>query len=120
VAKAAKFMKAGGYVGIGLAAGAATMRINEVCRTGSAEDCRQVQFSEGGKLSGNVIGGVTAGVVTGKVTLKYCAGIALKTRGLGGIVCALILSGGTASVGGNIGAKLGEASGELIHEATTP
>lgn len=120
VAKAAKFMKAGGYVGIGLAAGAATMRINEVCRTGSAEDCRQVQFSEGGKLSGNVIGGVTAGVVTGKITLKYCAGIALKTRGLGGVVCALILSGGTASVGGNIGAKFGEAGGELIYEVTTP
>jgi len=120
VARAARFMQAGGYVGIGLATGASTMRINEVCRTGTDEECRKVKLIEGGKLAGNVGGSAIAGAYAAPVTMEYCAGLALKTRGIGGVICVLVLSGATASVGGNLGSKALESAGEIIYEATTP
>lgn len=119
VARAAKFMRAGGYVGIGLASGAATMRINEVCRTGSDEECRKVKFTEGGKLTGNIIGGMAGGAMAKGVTVEYCIGIAVRTRGVGGLLCALILNGAATSLGGNIGAKGLEPMGEILYEATS-
>lgn len=120
VARASKFMQAGGYVGIGLATGAASMRINEVCRTGTDEQCQKVKFIEGGKLAGNVGGSAITAAFATPVTMEYCAGVALKTRGIGGALCVLVLSGVTASAGGNAGSKIAESTAEVIYEATTP
>jgi hypothetical protein len=119
VSRAAKFMQAGGYVGIGLATGAAGMRINKVCRTGTDEQCQKVKFIEGSKLAGNV--GVTAAATTytAPITMEYCAGVALRTRGIGGAICVLIISGATASIAGNTGSKLGDSVGEILYEANT-
>lgn len=119
VSRAAKFMLAGGYVGIGLAAGAAGMRINEVCRTGTDEQCQKVKFIEGSKLAGNVAVTAAATTYTAPITMEYCAGVALRTRGIGGAICVLIISGGTASIAGNTGSKLGDVVGEIIYEANT-
>lgn len=59
VARASKYIKAGGYVAIGLGAGSAAMKIHEACRTGREEECRQAKYVQGSKLSGNVAGGMS-------------------------------------------------------------
>ncbi|WP_338802197.1 hypothetical protein V9L13_08610 [Pseudomonas sp. RSB 5.4] len=119
VARAAKFMQIGGYVGIGLATGAATLRINEVCRTGTDQECQKVKFIEGSKLAGNVGTTLAATTYTAPLTMEYCAGVALKTRGIGGVICVLVISGATASVAGNTGSKIGDVVGEIVYEATS-
>ncbi|WP_054054486.1 hypothetical protein [Pseudomonas nunensis] len=119
VAKAAKYMQAGGYVGIGLAASAASMRINEVCRAGMEEPCRKVKYIQGGKLAGNVGGAAIATAYTAPLTMEYCAGVALRTRGIGGVICVLLISGATASLSGNAGSKAAEATAETLYEAAT-
>lgn len=120
VARAAKYMKAGGYLGIGLATGAAGMRINEVCRTGTEKECRKVKFTEGGKLLGTVGGGVAAGIVSTQL-MKYglCAAVGVETFGVGGVVCALIVAGSTASIVGNGAGHEAEILGEALYELTT-
>ncbi|MFJ2366169.1 hypothetical protein ACIPIN_21100 [Pseudomonas sp. NPDC087697] len=120
VARAAKYMKAGGYLGIGLATGAAGMRIDEVCRTGTERECRKVKFTEGGKLLGTVGGGVAAGIVSTQL-MKYglCAAVGVETLGVGGVVCALIVAGSTASIVGNGAGHEAEILGEALYELTT-
>lgn len=118
VARAAKYMQAGGYVGIGLATAAASMRINEVCRAGADEPCRKVKYIEGAKLAGNVGGAAIATTYTAPITMEYCAGVALKTRGIGGVICVLVISGAAASAGGNAGSKAVESAAEVLYEAT--
>lgn len=120
VARAAKYMKAGGYLGIGLATGAAGMRIDEVCRTGTEKACRKVKFTEGGKLLGTVGGGVAAGIVSTQL-MKYglCAAVGVETFGVGGVVCALIVAGSTASLVGNGAGHEAEILGEALYEFTT-
>ncbi|WP_415769840.1 hypothetical protein [Pseudomonas sp. LB3P38] len=121
VARAAKYMKAGGYVGIGLAIGAAGMRVEEVCRAGNAEKCTQSKYVEGGKLTGSISGGVAAGYAAKKL-MNYgvCAAIGLETAGVGGIVCALIVSGAVASVTGTAGSEIGGEVGEKLFEISRP
>lgn len=119
VARAAKYMQAGGYIGIGLATSAASMRISEVCRAGKEEPCRKVKFIEGGKLAGNVGGAAIATTYTAPLTMEYCAGVALRTRGIGGVICVLLISGATASLSGNAGSKAAEATAEILYEAAT-
>lgn len=121
VSRAVKYLKAGGYVGIGLAMGAAAMRVDEACRSGSKDECSQARFVEGGKLAGSISGGVAAGYVASSV-LKYgvCAAIGVETLGVGGIVCALLVSGAVASATGTKGSEIGGEIGEKIYEFTQP
>jgi hypothetical protein len=116
-----KYLKAGGYVGIGLAMGAAAMRVDEACRSGSEDECSQARFVEGGKLAGSISGGVAAGYVASSA-LKYgvCAAIGVETLGVGGIVCALLVSGAVASATGTKGSEIGGEIGEKIYELTQP
>lgn len=119
VSRAAKYMKAAGYVGIGLATAAASMRINEVCRAGADEPCRKVKYIEGAKLTGNVGGAAIATTYTAPITMEYRAGVALKTRGIGGVICVLVISGAAASLGGNAGSKGVESTAEVLYESST-
>lgn len=117
VARAARYMKTGGYVGIGLAIGATGMRIEEACRAGNEGNCTRSKFIEGGKLAGSVSGGVSAGYAAGQlIKFGVCAAIGVETAGVGGIVCALIVSGAIASVAGTAGAEAGGELGEKLFE----
>ena len=114
VSKAGKVMKLGGWVGIGLGAAASGLKVKEICRAGTEEACRKVQFTEAGKFGGVLLGG--AGGAAFAVTA--CAAIGVGTLGLGGIVCGVTLTGvGTFVLGEGVG-SLGELGAEVIYEAT--
>ncbi|RON84476.1 hypothetical protein [Pseudomonas fluorescens] len=116
VARASKYMKAGGYLAIGLAAGSAATKIYETCRTGREEECRQARFMEGSKLSGNVLGGVIAGKLAPTIAPMTCAAIGLGTVGAGGIACMLVVSGILAAQMGDGASQVGELVGEKLYE----
>lgn len=116
VARASKYMKAGGYVAIGLGAGSAAMKIHEACRSGREEECRRARFIEGAKLSGNVLGGILAGKLATTIAPMTCVAIGVGTAGAGGVACMLIVSGMLAAQIGDGGSQTGELLGEKLYE----
>ncbi len=116
VARASKYMKAGGYVAIGLGAGSAAMKIHEACRSGREEECRRARFIEGAKLSGNVLGGILAGKLATTIAPMTCVAIGVGTAGAGGVACMLVVSGMLAAQIGDGGSQTGELLGEKLYE----
>ncbi|VXC22397.1 conserved hypothetical protein [Pseudomonas sp. 8Z] len=116
VAKAAKYLKYGGHIGIALGGTASTLKVQEVCRSGDTQACEKVRFTETGSFVGSVGGGSLAVALTGPVAGSICAAIGLGSGGIGGIVCGLVLVGGASVAGGAGGGKAGEVAGEEIYK----
>jgi hypothetical protein len=47
--RAAKYMKAGGYIGIGIGGVSSLLAIQQVCSGDSGAACEKIKFTEGGK-----------------------------------------------------------------------
>jgi hypothetical protein len=112
VARAAKFMKGGGYLGIGLQLGASSSKIHEVCASDREAECRQVRFVEGGKMVGATAGALAGGYLGGKAGLAVCA----KLKGMGKLVCVLVVGAAASMETGTQMSELGEFLGQEIHE----
>lgn len=117
VARVAKYLKYGGYVGIALGGAASSLKVQEVCRAGETEACEKIRFTEAGSFAGGVGLGVGAGVAVGAVSTSVCAFIGLGTVGVGGLACGLVLAGGASYLGATGGAWVGEQAGEKLYEA---
>ncbi|MFJ2447416.1 PAAR domain-containing protein [Pseudomonas sp. NPDC087626] len=113
VVKASKYIKVGGWVGIGLGASGSALKIRETCHLGREEECRQVKYTESGKFAGGLIGGALGAPIGGAV----CLG--LSVTGLGAIVCGVIMVGLGSAIGGAGGEAYGEEVGEVLHELTS-
>lgn len=120
VAKAAKYLKYGGHIGIALTGTASSMKVQEVCRAGETEACEKIRYTEAGSLVGGVGGGTLAAGLVSPVAGSICVGIGIGSGGLGGVVCGLIVVGGASFAGGAGGAAGGEWMGEFIYERTKP
>lgn len=124
ISSAAKYMKAGGYVGIFLGGVAGGLRIMDVCNAApDSSECKRIKFTEGGKFTGSVVGGIAGGAGGGFLAGKVCFGIGAVTGGSGGVVCGVIVVVGTgigAWLGGVGVGNAGESVGEAIYETTLP
>ncbi|WP_313086867.1 hypothetical protein [Stutzerimonas nitrititolerans] len=120
VAKAAKYLKYGGHIGIALTGTASSMKVQEVCRAGETEACEKIRYTEAGSLVGGVGGGTLAAGLVSPVAGSICVAIGIGSGGLGGVVCGLIVVGGASFAGGAGGAAGGEWMGEFIYERTKP
>lgn len=116
VAKAAKYLKYGGHIGIALGGTVSTLKVQEVCRAGDTQACEKVRFTETGSFAGGVAGGSLAVALTGPVAGSICAAIGIGSAGLGGVVCGLVVVGAASVAGGAGGAAAGELAGEKIYE----
>ncbi|MFY0731607.1 hypothetical protein [Pseudomonas sp. NFX15] len=112
VSKASKVIKAGGWIGVGLGAGASGLKVKETCRVGTDEACRKVKFTEFGKLGVGVVGGALGGLVG----VGVCLGLGVVTADVGGVACSLILVGAGTIVGTSLGEGAGEIFGEIVHD----
>jgi len=101
---------------LGLQMTVSAMKVDEVCRTGREEECKKVKFTEGGKLTGAITGAAVGGVVGNKLGIKACA----KVKGVGKLVCVLVVGAATSTAGGEVTGFLGEQTGEEIYEGTLP
>ena len=117
VSKAAKYVKAGGWIGTAIGGGASYMKVQDVCTAGNAEACKKVKFTEAGGFSGGIIGGTLAGTVfTSPVLASACVGLSIPSGGLSGLACGIVVVGTGAFSAGYIGGELGEGLGEVIYE----
>lgn len=118
VSKAAKYMKAGGYIGIGIGGVSGVLAIQEVCRGKDAQACRKIKFTEGGKFAVSTGAGMLGGHVGYLASPFVCAALGVST-GVVGVACVAALIGGSAWGGTELGGMGGEWAGETLYEAIT-
>ncbi len=117
--RAARYMKAGGYIGIALGGVSASLAIQQVCNNDSGAACEKIKFTEGGKFAGSVGVGAVGGWVGGIAGSTICLGLGVTT-GIGGVICVAALVGTGAWAGTTIGGTRGEQIGEKLYEKTLP
>ena len=120
VSRATKYMKAGGYIGIGLGGVSSLLAIEQVCNGESGEACRRIKFTEAGKFAGSTFFGGLGGWAAGTASGPICLGIGVATGGGGGVICVAAIVGTGAWVGTTYGGLGGEIGGEILYEQTLP
>ncbi|EOS92748.1 hypothetical protein LU631_11075 [Erwinia tracheiphila] len=100
-AKAARFLKAGGYIGIGFSFLDTTNEVANACSKGREGECGKIAFRKYSTFAAGTAGGMVGGAYGGAFAMGICAGIGIVTAGVGGVACA--------TVGGVAGGSLGSA-----------
>ncbi|MFJ4055805.1 MULTISPECIES: hypothetical protein [unclassified Pseudomonas] len=120
VAKAAKLIKKGTYVGISLDVAATGLEIHKACTLGREEECKKAHYVEISSLALG-LGGTAAGAAGGKLLVGAACSLVfgVASGGTGAFACGIF--GGTAGgmVGGKLGTEIGAKAGELLYEAVT-
>jgi hypothetical protein len=113
VARAAKLIKRGVYIGTALSVASAGLKIKQACTLGREDECTKAKYVEGSSLVLSLAGGSGGGLLGGLAASYGCIAIlGLTTGGGGALVCSVI--GGV--VGSKEGEKLGGAAGEKFGE----
>jgi len=111
VAKVSKYLKYGGWVGVGLGASASYLKVHEACRAGETDECKKVRFTETGSFSGGLAGGAL-GAGVGRA-----AAVAVCQFGVWGKAACGIVTVGATAFGVSKGVEtIGEKAGEQIYE----
>lgn len=107
-AKAARFLKYGGYIGIGFSFAGTTNDVVDACSKGRENECGKFAFKEYVKFGASTTLGIWGGSIGSSVGIGACAAIGIVTAGAGGVACAVVGS----VAGGYAGGKFGEFSSE--------
>jgi len=111
VAKAAKLIKSGTYIGTALAATSSGLAIKNACALGREEECTRAKYVEGSSLVFGVAGGGVGGFFGGYTATIGCVLVlSIATGGPGALLCGVV--GG--AIGGFVGGELGSAGGEFV------
>lgn len=111
-AKAVRFLKYGGYIGIGFSFAGTTNDIVHICTTGRTNECGKVAFRGYSKFAFSTIGSIAGGVAGASTITGVCIGIGIATAGTGILPCSIIGS----IAGGFAGGSFGEALSEHLIE----
>lgn len=115
VAKTAKYLKYGGAVGTGLGGAASYLKVQEVCRNGETAECKKLRLKEAGSFSGGLAGS-TAGAFGGAKAASMVCSFGIYGR----IACGIALVVGGSLASNSLGGDIGETTGEVIYEWTSP
>jgi hypothetical protein len=117
VAKAAKYLKYGGWLGTSVGGSASYMKVQDICAGESTDACKKVKFTESGSFAGGVAGGAIAGfALTGSTTATICVALGVPSGGLATLACGILVVGTGSLASGAIGGILGEEIGEVVYE----
>ncbi|KDN98752.2 hypothetical protein [Pseudomonas donghuensis] len=116
VAKTAKYLKYGGYVGVGLGGTASWLKVQKACQAGATEECRKIRFTETGSFTGGLGGGLAGAYAGGRAAASVCVSFGPH----GGAVCGIVLVGIGTYVGSVVGNTSGDLAGELFYNWTGP
>jgi len=117
--RAAKYMKTGGYIGIGIGGVSSVLAIQQICTGDSITACEKIKFTEVGKFGGSTIGGYMTGKIAQSASGPICLALGAST-GIGGVVCVAAVVGAGAWLGTTVGGMKGEELGEKLYEKTLP
>jgi len=119
MAKIARLLKKGTYVGWALDTTASALEIEEACSTGREDKCVRATFVETGKLVGGIAMSTSGGTIGAGAMGAVCVAIGIPSGGLGSLACAVIGGAAGGMAGGMIGQPLGEHAGNHLYRATT-
>lgn len=103
-ARAAKFLKTGGYIGIGFSFAGATNTVVNSCTTEREGECSKIAFKEYSKFASGTFSGMAGGTLGASAGIGVCVAIGIVTAGAGGVVCAAVGS----IVGGTIASSVND------------
>nr|WP_280639945.1 PAAR domain-containing protein [Pseudomonas sp. RGM2987] len=115
VSRGAKYMKAGGFIGIGIGGISSLAAIQEVCNGGSEEACEKVKVTETGKFTLSTAVGVRGANLGLSASGPLCLALGAST-GVGGVLCVAVVVGIGAWAGTTAGGAVGEYAGEKMFE----
>lgn len=113
-ARAARFLKTGGYIGIVFAFVGISNDVVNACSKGRESECRKIAVRDYTKFAVGTGGAMYAGAWGGSAALAGCAAIGIVTAGAGGVACAAVGS----VVGGYIGSTAGEKAVDYLLGST--
>jgi hypothetical protein len=117
VAKAAKYIKYGGWIGTAVGGSASVIKVQGVCAEGNAEACEKVKFTEAGSFIGGIAVGAGVGAALTSTTVgAICVAVGVPTGGIGTLLCGVMVVGVGAFAGGAVGSSFGGAFADLIYE----
>ena len=116
VAKAAKLIKRGVYIGVALDVATAGLDIRQACALGREDECTKAKYVEGSSFVSGLAGGAVGGFLGSRVgTLGCMLALGVASGGSGALVCS-VLGGAVGGVsGGSLGGSEGESIGEYLH-----
>ncbi|MBW1214636.1 hypothetical protein KYI92_14330 [Pantoea allii] len=106
-AKAAKFMKYGGWVAIGFSALNTTNDVYKGCTVDREHECTKVAVKEYSRFAGSTLAGFYGGALSASLATGACVALGVATGGVGALACGII--GGAAG-----GYGFGEAGGKAV------
>ncbi|KAB8308312.1 hypothetical protein EH228_13575 [Erwinia endophytica] len=89
-AKAARFLKAGGYIGIGFAFAGTTNDVANACSKGREGECGKIAFKEYAKFTSGTFAGMAGGTLGASAGMGVCVAVGIVTAGAGGVACAAV------------------------------
>ncbi|EMB4325781.1 hypothetical protein RJ492_004226 [Pluralibacter gergoviae] len=104
--KAARFLKAGGWVAIGFSGINTTNDVYHACTTGRESECTKVAVKKYSKFGASVAGGIYGGQLGSGLGAGICIALGAVSGGAGYLVCSIV----GAAVGGYIASE-GAGSG---------
>lgn len=106
-AKAASYMKAGGWVAIGFAGLNTTNEVHHACTTGRENQCMKVAVREYSKFGASTAASIYGGTLGAYGATSLCIALGVATGGAGLLACGVV--GGIA---------VGTASGTIAEKGT--
>lgn len=89
-ARAARFLKAGGYIGIGFSFLGTTNEVANACTTGREGECSKIAFKEYAKFTSGTFAGMAGGIIGASAGMGVCVAVGIVTAGAGGVACAAV------------------------------
>ncbi|MGE9489999.1 hypothetical protein [Erwinia amylovora] len=102
-AKAARFLKYGGYIGIGFAFAGTTNDVADTCTKGREGECGKIAIKEYTEFATGTVTGIAGGALGASAGMGICVAVGIVTAGAGGVACAAVgsLVGGTVASSAN-------------------
>lgn len=114
-AKAASYMKAGGWVSLGFSFMSTSNDVYHACTTGRENECGKVVIKEYSKFGGGAAGAAFGGTFAVAQTAAICAALGVPTAGTGTLVCGIVVGFASTAGGAWLGTKAGEAIGDELN-----
>ena len=100
--KAARFLKAGGWLAIGFAGANTTNEVYNACTVGREQSCSKVAVKKYSSFGASLAGGIYGGKYGAMAGACVCVALGVATGGVGLLACSIVGAAAGGYVGGEI------------------
>lgn len=100
--KAARFLKAGGWLAIGFAGANTTNEVYNACTVGREQSCSKIAVKKYSSFGASLAGGIYGGKYGAMAGAGVCVALGVATGGVGLLACSIVGAAAGGYVGGEI------------------